>query len=182
MNKKIKKILTTTILSAMTATAIGCSTNGNKLAKDIDKSMAQFVTSVNKLDYVETTKPTNEKIGKIVETNAPYYNNNSQNIDSQIKYLNSTIANNEIENTITKPSDRTDDFKLFILSDIPFVSLTSDDAKANISVKVKFSTDKIQETSSEIDEKINKLILKRSTNISINIKAHKTMPKNFAKN
>ena len=106
MKKRLKKILTTSIISAISATAIGCSSNGNMVAKNIDKSMADFVSSINNLDYVETTSPSQKNIGKIVETNST---NNSTG------YLNGTINHVDVENAITKPSDRTDNFKLFIL-------------------------------------------------------------------
>ena len=67
--KKIKKILTGTLLSAISITAIGCSSTQNKITRKIDKSMTDFVSCINRLDYVDTTKPASEKIGKIVETN-----------------------------------------------------------------------------------------------------------------
>lgn len=171
--KKIKKILTGTLVTVVSATAIGCSTNANKLAKNIDKSMAEFVTSINNLDYVDTVNKSNEKIGKIIETNAvvPYDFSNEKNLNKKrsitstgntISFLNNNISEVEIENTIVKPSDRTNDFDLFVLSDIPFVTMTSDDNNTSFSLCVKFSTNKIEEASSEIDEKINTLILKRS--------------------
>lgn len=152
MKKNIKKIITTSLLSALSITTIGCSTTDNKLAKNIDKGMAEFVSSINKLDFVDTSSPVEE--GKIVETSAKLQSNNH--------FLTSNISNVNVENTITRPSERDDSFKLFVLSNKPYVSLTSDDSSASFEFCVKFSTDKIQETSDEIDEKINKLILKRS--------------------
>lgn len=152
MKKNIRKIITTSLLSAMSVTAIGCSTTDNKLAKNIDKGMAQFVSSINKLDFVDTSSPVEE--GKIVETSVKLQSNNH--------FLANNISNVNVENTITRPSERDDTFKLFVLSSRPYVSLTSDDNSASFEFCVKFSTDKIQETSDEIDEKINKLILKRS--------------------
>ena len=66
MKSKIKKILTSTILSAVSITAIGCSSGNTKLAKNIDNGMAEFVSSINKLDYVDTSSSNhnNNKIGK----------------------------------------------------------------------------------------------------------------------
>lgn len=165
MKEKVKKILTTTLLSAATISAVGCGVNGNKLAKNIDKSMADFVSSINNLDYVETGKPANDKVGKIVETGSSLYGTGTHRISAegnQIKFLNNNVSETEIENTITKPTERKDDFKLFVLSETPFISLTSNDNNANLSFNIKFSTNKIEETSTEIDEKINTLILKRS--------------------
>lgn len=149
MKNNFKKILTTSIVSAVSLTAIGCSTTNTKLAKNIDKSMAEFVTSINKLDYVDTST-TDNKLGKIVET--------TSNDNAYIKTLN----NLNIENTITRPSERNDNFKLFVLSSKPFITFTSDDNSTSLQLSVKFSTDKIEETSDEISSKINQLILKRS--------------------
>ncbi len=164
MKEKIKKIITTTLLSAMSISAIGCSATGSRLARKIDKSMAAFVTSINNLDYVSTTKSTSENVGKIVETSANAYETNKRQISSagnKIMFLSDDVSEAEIENTITRPESRSES-KLFILSDTPFVSFTSDNTNANFLLSVKFSTDKIEDTSSEIDEKINTLILKRS--------------------
>lgn len=169
--KNLKKILTGTLVSVVSATAIGCTTNTNNLAKNIDRSMAEFVSSINKLDYVDTNSKSSEKIGKIVETNiASPYDNKTEDIKKRkitstgntISFLNDNISEAEVENTITRPSERNNDFNLFVLSDIPFVTLTSEDAPTDFSFYVKFSTNKIECTSSEIDSKINLLILKRS--------------------
>ncbi len=155
MKNKIKKIITTSLISAVSLTAIGCSSSNNKLAKNIDKSMAEFVSSINKLDYVDTsTETSNDKIGKIVETSGSSSNG--------ISYLNENISELEIENTITRPTERTDNFKLFVLSSRPYISLTSDDNSTSLDINLKFSTDLIEQTSDEINEKINTLILKRS--------------------
>lgn len=153
MNKKLKRILTASLVTTLPIAAIGCSTTNSKLAKNIDKSMAEFVTSINKLDYVDTSAPDN-KLGKIVETTAK----------TDTAYLTNTLNNLNVENTITRPSERTDNFKLFVLSSKPFVTLTSDDASSisTLEFSMQFSTDKIEETSDEICSKINTLILKRS--------------------
>lgn len=173
MKKNIKKILTATAISAISITTIGCSSNNNKLAKNIDNSMAKFVSSVNNLDYVETTakatsKP-NSKFGKIVETAAGTQSEDASKNklkvlnakNDSIQFINNKIDELEIENTITRPNERTDNFKLYILSESPYVTFSSDD-NSTFSMSIKFSTDKIEETSSEIESKINTLILKRS--------------------
>lgn len=167
MKNKITKILTTTIISAVSATAIGCSSTNAKLAKNIDKSMAEFVSSINNLDYVDTTnssKASNEKIGKIVETSSTNQtkSNNFQMNGNQLKYINNTISNLDIENTITRPDERTDNFKLFVLSEAPYIAFSSDDNSKTLYMNIKFSTNKIEETSNEINTKINTLILNRS--------------------
>ena len=162
MKNKIKKIITTAVVSAVSLTAIGCGTNESKLAKNIDKSMEDFVSSINNLDYVETASATapSGKIGKIVETAATADISLKIKTDgNRIQFLNNNISEAEIENTITIPSERTDNFSLFVLTTTPYVSFSSDD---NNSVNVKFSTNHIQETSDEIESKINSLIIKRS--------------------
>ena len=145
MKNKIKKIVTTSLLSAVALSAIGCSTTNNKLAKNIDKSMAEFVSSINKLDYVETGTSQANKIGKIVET--------SNNTD----YLNENIKTLELDSAITKPSERSDNFNLFVLSNKPYISLTSQDNSASLDISFKFSTDLIEQTSDEISDNINTL-------------------------
>lgn len=160
MKNKFTKILTTTILSAVSATAIGCNSTNAKLAKNIDKSMAEFVSSINNLDYVDVSKSatsSNEKIGKIVETSS-----NASISNSQSKYLNKNLSQLNVENTITRPVDRSDNFSLFVLSESPYISISSEDNAQTLNLNMKFSTNKIEETSSEINEKINKLILNRS--------------------
>ena len=69
-------------------------------------------------------------------------------------------SNTNIENTITRPSERNDNFKLYILSESPYITLTSDDNTLNFSMQV--STEKIESTSDDINYKINQLILKRA--------------------
>lgn len=169
MNKKLKKIVTTSVLTAITLTGVGCGTANSKLAKNIDKSMANFVTSINKLDYVETgttdTSRSNSNLGKIIQTGANDNCNNCtreiKTIGNQVYFLNNNISEAEIENTITKPENQSNKFNLFVLTNTPFVSLVSDNDN-NLTLSVKYSTDKIAETSNEIDTQINKLILKRS--------------------
>ena len=150
MKNKIKKIVTTSLLSAVALSAIGCSTTNNKVAKKIDKSMAEFVSSINRLDYVDTSSENSSKIGKIVETS------------NTTSFLNNDAATLNIENTITRPSERSDNFKLFVLSNQPYISLTSNDNSTSLDISLKFSTDQIEEASDEINENINNLILKRS--------------------
>lgn len=160
MKKNIKKIITSTLVSAVSLTAIGCSSGNSKLASNINKGMAELVSSINNLDYVETstTGASNDKIGKIVETSII----STDATTSDQTFLNNNISSLNIENTITRPSERTDNFKLYVLSESPFISFTSDDNSANFNMFVKFSTEKIEETSDEIDTKINTLILRRS--------------------
>ena len=69
--------------------------------------------------------------------------------NDKIKFLNENVSEAEIENTITSPSERQGDFKLYVLSESPFVTLTSDDNNASLSLMFNF-----QQT------KLNRLLLK----------------------
>lgn len=154
MNKNLKKIITASLITAASLTAVGCGTTNAKLAKNIDKGMADFVSSINNLDYVDTgiTTTSNNKIGKIIET--------SNTISDQ--YLTKTLEELTENNPITLPSNRTDNFKLFTLSNYPFISLTTDDNSAMLDIRLNLSTAKLSESSNEINSSINDLILKRS--------------------
>lgn len=147
MKENIKKIMITTLCSMTIGTTIGCANSNTKIAQKINNGVDDFVSSINKLDYVDTQN-TSSNLGKIVSA----YN--------ETKLFNSIARNTNIENTITKPSERTDNFKLYILSETPYISLTSTDNSVNLSMQ--FSTEKIETTSEDISEKINKLILKRA--------------------
>lgn len=147
MKEKLKKIMITTLCSMTAGTAIGCANSNTKIAQKINKGVNDFVSSINKLDYVDTNN-TSSSLGKIVSA----YNESTM--------FNALAKNTNIENTITKPSERTDNFKLYVLSTTPYISLTSNDNEINLSMQ--FSTEKIETTSEDISEKINKLILKRA--------------------
>lgn len=146
MKEKFKKIMVTTLCSMTAGAAIGCATNNTKIAQKINSGVNDFVASINKLDYVDTNSKSN--MGKIVSAA------NENNI------FNTLAKNTNIENTITTPSQRNDNFKLYVLSDTPYISLTSTDN--NINLSMQFSTEKIETTSEDISNKINKLILKRA--------------------
>ena len=147
MKSNIKKIITTALISMTATSAIGCATTNTKIAQKINNGVEDFVSSINNLDYVETNN-TKSNIGKIVSAA------NESNLYSKV------TSNSNIENTITRPTERSDNFKLYILSESPFISLTSDDN--NVSLSMQFSTEKIETTSDSINENINKLILKRA--------------------
>ncbi len=148
MNKKFKKIMVTTLISMTATSAIGCASNNTKIAKKINGGVNEFVSSINKLDYVETNNNSNPTLGKIVSAT------------NEKSFYTKMTQNSDIENTITRPSERTDNFKLYILSESPYISLTSDDNNINISMQL--STEKIETVSDDISEKINQVILKRA--------------------
>ena len=109
MKDKMKKIFTATLISAASLSIIGCGTPNAKLAKKIDRGMDDFVSSLNNLDYIDTNIETtsNDKIGKIVET--------SNTLSEE--YLTKTLEELNLDNPITLPSERSDNFKLFVLTD-----------------------------------------------------------------
>ena len=143
----IRKIMAGTLLSMTAASTLGCATTNTKIAQKINHGVNDFVSSINKLDYVDTST-TKSNLGKIVSAL------------NDTAFINKVTTNTDIENTITKPSERNDSFKLYTLSSIPYISVVSDDN--NINMSIQFSTDKIETASDEIDERINKLILKRA--------------------
>lgn len=147
MKNKLKKIMATTLISMTASTAIGCATSNTKIAQKINNGLDDFVSSINNLDYVDTNN--NANLGKIVS--AANENN----------FYNKVTSTANIENTITRPTERGDNFKLYILSESPYISLTSDDNN-NLNLTMQLSTEKIETASDSINEKINKLILKRA--------------------
>lgn len=88
MNDKIKKIIAASSLMVAALGAVGCSQSSQKIAKNIDRSMSEFVSCLNNLDLVvpsaNASKPAfskevanqggaqskDKKVGKIVETSA----------------------------------------------------------------------------------------------------------------
>ena len=147
MKRKFKKLMATALLSMTATSAIGCANSNTKIANKINNGIEDFVSSINNLDYVETNNQ-NSNLGKIVSAL------NEDNLYTKMTY------NTNIENTITRPTERSDNFKLYILSKTPFITLSSDDNNLNLTMQV--STEKIEETSDDINGKINQLILKRA--------------------
>lgn len=188
MKGKIKKLITATCLTAVSLTAIGCAQTNSNVAQNIDKSMADFVSSINSLDYVKTASAASlelvnesletsgsgekSKVGKIVETSLSEDVMSTSAAEAQsastlilhekypIAYLNEVTYPQIIENTITRPEERCNNSKLFVLSSSPFIMIST--GVNNNGPRKLYSTEKIEEASNEIDQKINTLILKRS--------------------
>lgn len=110
MKDKIKKILTASSLMVITLGAVGCSESNQKIAKNIDRSMSEFVSCLNNLDYVSASasavKPEfskevlsqgkDRKVGKIVETAAsPAENTAGTDSDSQSQSNNGAQSNGD---------------------------------------------------------------------------------------
>jgi len=162
--KNIKKILTGTIVSALSITAIGCGVN-TQLTKKYDST-----SEITSRAYVYDNKSP-EKLGKIVETsNVSAYNSlnkKSKKKDAVIStannfsFLNNNISELEIENAISKPSD-VNSFNVFVLSDIPFITMTSDDNNSNYLFNIRFTSNSNLFNNRENKEKLNELSLKKS--------------------
>lgn len=163
MKNKVKKIITATIVSAMSLTALGVGVK----TQNNDNNNEKFVQNYTfRKDFEKTSAITpNKNIGKIVETSTDnqikYYTN-----DRQIQFLNNDIKEAEIENNITLPQNY-DRFNLFVLSTTPFVSFSNNNDNDEFKINVRFNTDKTIETQQnslnyEDKEKLNTYNLKRS--------------------
>ena len=163
MKSKVKKIITATIVSAMSLTALGVGVK----TQNNDNNNEKFVQNYTfRKDFEKTSAITpNKNIGKIVETSTDnqikYYTN-----DKQIQFLNNDIKEAEIENNITLPQNY-DRFNLFVLSTTPFVSFSNNNDNDEFKINVRFNTDKTIETQQsslnyEDKEKLNTYNLKRS--------------------
>ena len=163
MKNKVKKIITATIVSAMSLTALGVGVK----TQNNDNNNEKFVQNYTfRKDFEKTSAITpNKNIGKIVETSTDnqikYYTN-----DKQIQFLNNDIKEAEIENNITLPQNY-DRFNLFVLSTTPFVSFSNNNDNDEFKINVRFNTDKTIETQQsslnyEDNEKLNTYNLKRS--------------------
>ena len=163
MKSKVKKIITATIVSAMSLTALGVGVKTQNNDNNNEKIIQNYTF---RKDFEKTSAITpNKNIGKIVETSTDnqikYYTN-----DKQIQFLNNDIKEAEIENNITLPQNY-DRFNLFVLSTTPFVSFSNNNDNDEFKINVRFNTDKTIETQQsslnyEDKEKLNTYNLKRS--------------------
>lgn len=165
MKNKIKKIITATVISAVSLTTLGAATHPecNKNKDSIQNySMSQDVKKAS-------AYTPNKNVGKIVETSSgnqiQYLSN-----DNQIQFLNNDINEAEFENNISLPSS-IDGLNLFVLSTTPYINFSSEDNELKLNVKFTNNKSSVSETSSksqnssrsiENDEKLNTYNLKRS--------------------
>lgn len=160
MKNKIKKIITTTVISAVSLTAIGCATN-NKIACGSEncKNMVARSTDLEILDNASAKAPTPARnIGKIVETSTNENGINIYNTKNGLTYLNENISETDLENSLINKNEK---FNLFILSSTPYISLTSDDTNS-LNLNIKLSKVQTIETSREANNQNNTYNLKRS--------------------
>lgn len=167
MKNKLTKIITATMISAMSLSALGVSANKNSLSNNQDKTIQ------NHLNYktIETAsaKAPNKNIGKIVETST----NNEisyQTSGRPIQFLNNDISEAEIENKLTLP-ENIEKLNLFILTTTPYINFSNTDDQMQITVKFNNKDTEIKDTqtanqmimlNSEQQEKLNTYNLKRS--------------------
>ncbi len=161
MKNKIKKIVTATIVSAMSLTALGVSAKSQNNTNNNEKTVQNYLISQN-IEKTSAYAP-NKNIGKIVETST---NNQIKHYTNgrQIQFLNNDITEAEIENNITIPQS-IDGLNLFVLSTTPYVSFSNENSEFKINVK--FNENNLNETKEnslnyETKEKMNTYNLKRS--------------------
>ena len=167
--KKIKKLITGTLVSALSITTLGCCSN--ILSEKKITNQNEIVS--NALNYDKTKNDiTPEKIGKIIETSATTYGNKSKNkkdavisTTNNLPYLNDNISTLELEDSLTNKVDS--DYKIFVLSESPYITMTSDNDNTKFFINFKFkSSDNLENVNKNInfqnDEKYNELSLKKS--------------------
>lgn len=160
MKNKIKKIMTATVISAMSLVAVGTAANSQNNDKNNEKSVQNYLISQN-IEKTSALVP-NKNIGKIVETSSNQIRYETS--DKQIQFLNNNIGEAEIESNITLPQ-KISGLNLFVLSTTPYVSFTNDNNE--LKINVNFLENKTTETQSsslnlEDKEKLNTYNLKRS--------------------
>lgn len=161
MKNKIKKIMTATVISAMSLITVGTAANSQNNNKNNEKIVQNYLISQN-IEKSSALVP-NKNIGKIVETST----NNQiryETSDKQVQFLNNNIGEAEIENNITLPH-KISGLNLFVLSTTPYVSFTNDNNELKINVNfIENKTTETQTSSSNFEdkEKLNTYNLKRS--------------------
>ncbi|MBQ7918271.1 MAG: hypothetical protein IJ310_05655 [Clostridia bacterium] len=142
MNKNFKKIAITTVLSVASLSAIGCGQT-NKIS---NKNLTQYTNeaSSNLKNYAnkKEANTSQNQFGKIVSAAA--YN--------EQKYISPKQTSSSIENSISSQSPNEFGFRLYILSNMPFTNITTEDSNLN-------NTNQTTQTS---NEQMNELNLKRS--------------------
>ena len=142
MNKNLKKIAITTVLSVASLSAIGCGQT-NKIS---NKNLTQYTNeaSSNLKNYAnkKEANTSQNQFGKIVSAAA--YN--------EQKYISPKQTSSSIENSISSQSPNEFGFRLYILSNMPFTNITTEDSNLN-------NTNQATQTS---NEQMNELNLKRS--------------------
>lgn len=112
MNKNLKKIMVTTMFSVASLSAIGVGQPNKLMSKNNNKPINEISS---KTDSKETQQSSN--LGKIISASA--YNDR--------QYISPKLQSNSIEENISNQTNTESGFKLFILSNIPFVNISTDE-------------------------------------------------------
>ena len=139
MKNKIKKILTTSLISAVTLTTISATGNSQiarqKLAETKAFTNQNSIVNETKND-VFSTNQSRHQVGKIVETSTISNDNlNTYTRSNGANYLADkpdTIEDNLISNSNNQTS-------LFVLSETPFITFSSDDNSSRFNMFIKFT-------------------------------------------
>lgn len=142
MNKNLKKIAITTVLSVASLSAIGCG-QANKISnKNLTQYTNEASTNSRTLANKKEANASRNQFGKIVSASA--YN--------EQKYISPKLTSSSIENSISSQTPNDFGFRLYILSNVPFTNITEEDSN---------QTDSNQTTQTS-NEQMNELNLKRS--------------------
>lgn len=139
MKNKIKKILTTSLISAVTLTTISATGHSQiarqKLAETKAFTNQNSIVNETKNDVFSTNQPRHQ-VGKIVETSTISNDNlNTYTRSNGANYLADkpdTIEDNLISNSNSQTS-------LFVLSETPFITFSSDDNSSRFNMFIKFT-------------------------------------------
>ncbi len=153
MNKKIKQIITTSVGAALTLTSIAVASHTNYT--NTDTASAYIYGEQNNISN-QTTNTQYNRIGKIVETS------NSQKNNTYTANNGATYLNTASEDTAS--NNQTPTNELFVLSENPYISFSSnnDSARFNMILSFKRNGEASQEYLSNAKSKFNSMGLKRS--------------------
>lgn len=141
MKNKIKKILTTSLVSAMTITTLSAGATKLLCPEHNELANANHIQNENVASIQETiSNNTNKnKIGKIVETSV--FENDGFNTYTRpngATYLNNTSDTQTSSNTLNSNENS---MSLFVLSESPYIELSNDNNGSRLSMYINFSKD-----------------------------------------
>lgn len=155
MKNKLTKIITATMVSAMSLTALGVTANGNTSSKIQDKTIQNY--SQTKSIETASAKAPNKNIGKIVETSAGK-EITYQTSGRPIQFLNNDISEAEIENKLTLP-ENIEKLNLFILTTTPYINFSNNDDQMQITVKFNSSEAENNSTENKNSESASQMVM-----------------------
>lgn len=158
MKNKLTKIITATMVSAMSLTALGVTANGNAPSKIQDKTIQNY-SQAKSIETISAKAP-NKNIGKIVETSAGK-EISYQTSGRPIQFLNNDISEAEIENKLTLP-ENIEKLNLFILTTTPYINFSNSDDQMKITVKFNSSETENNNTENKDAESANQMTMLNS--------------------